>query len=427
MSGVMLKRLYIHNFKSFYESEFEFGKLNCLIAPNNAGKSNLIEALKFLDNLIYQNSVVAISKIGMEKLRNYHYDDPMIVFEADFLIENRVLVGNELIDYDIILYFKYIFNYETKIPNIDISIAGKIKSITLDKADLKHGLTTRIIGAFESYIEHYNTYDESLNKKNFQSFNFNYNHTTLRYEILARYERTESVISNLFALKIVEKNQLLEKEMDLTFIFNKNHLFSSHYFKADSMKRPEMTGIPLLMENGKNLPEYLQDMNEEIFEDISTSLIGEVELVQGIRIEKGVVPQLVFEEEMGDKVHYVGLQDISDGTVHFIAIMSAIMGNKEAIGLMIEEPERHMHMKVLSYILNTMRDDDKQIFFTTHSMEILHQIELEEVIFMFRDYDGNTQSKRAKDIYNIKKLMKLYKNDLVEMIKIGIVGEYEDE
>ncbi len=235
------------------------------------------------------------------------------------------------------------------------------------------------------------------------------------------------MISNLFALKIVEKNQLLEKEMDLTFIFNKNHLFSSHYFKADSMKRPEMTGIPLLMENGKNLPEYLQDMNEEIFEDISTSLIGEVELVQGIRIEKGVVPQLVFEEEMGDKVHYVGLQDISDGTVHFIAIMSAIMGNKEAIGLMIEEPERHMHMKVLSYILNTMRDDDKQIFFTTHSMEILHQIELEEVIFMFRDYDGNTQSKRAKDIYNIKKLMKLYKNDLVEMIKIGIVGEYEDE
>ncbi len=111
MSGVMLKRLYIHNFKSFYESEFEFGKLNCLIAPNNAGKSNLIEALKFLDNLIYQNSVVAISKIGMEKLRNYHYDDPIIMFEADFLIKNRVLVGNELIDYDIILYFKYIFNY----------------------------------------------------------------------------------------------------------------------------------------------------------------------------------------------------------------------------------------------------------------------------------------------------------------------------
>lgn len=107
--------------------------------------------------------------------------------------------------------------------------------------------------------------------------------------------------------------------------------------------------------------------------------------------------------------------------------MSAILGNKSSLALLIEEPERHMHMKVLSYILDTMRDDDKQIFFTTHSMEIVQQLKLDEIIFMFRDYDGDTKGQRAKEIYNIKKLMKLYKNDLVEMIKIGIIGEYEDE
>ncbi len=424
MSGVMLKRLYIHNFKSFWESEFEFGKLNCLIAPNNTGKSNLIEALKFLDTLIYHNSVVAISKVGMGKIRNYHHDEPLTMIEADFLVKNRVLIGNELIDYEIILYFNYWFNFETKVPNIDISIAGKIKSISIDRADLKQGLSARIIGDFESHIERYNeSYNGLLNKKNYQGFNFNYNHTTLRYKISTRYTKTEETVANLFALNIEQQNEVLKKEMNLTFIFNKSYLFSSHYFKADSMKRPEMTGIPLLMENGKNLPEFLQGLDDETFEDISTSLLGEVELIQGIRIEKGLVPQLVFEEEVGEKKHYVALQDISDGTVHFIAIMSAILGNNQAIGLMIEEPERHMHMKVLSYILDTMRDDDKQIFFTTHSMELLQQLELNEIIFMFRDYSGDTKSKRAKDIYNIKKLMKIYKNDLVEMLKIGILDD----
>ena len=35
-------------------------------------------------------------------------------------------------------------------------------------------------------------------------------------------------------------------------------------------------------------------------------------------------------------------------------------------------------------------------------------------------------AERAKDIKNIKKIMKRYKNDLVEMIKCGIVGEYDE-
>jgi len=48
MSYIRLESLYLDNFKSFKESKFEFGNLNCLIAPNNTGKSNLIEALKFL-------------------------------------------------------------------------------------------------------------------------------------------------------------------------------------------------------------------------------------------------------------------------------------------------------------------------------------------------------------------------------------------
>ena len=84
-------------------------------------------------------------------------------------------------------------------------------------------------------------------------------------------------------------------------------------------------------------------------------------------------------------------------------------------------------MKVLSYILNSMRDSESQIFFTTHSTEMLSELKLDELIFMFRDFEGATKAIRAKDIKNIKKIMKRYKNDLVEMIRIGILDGLEDE
>lgn len=44
----MLKKLRIQRFKSIFEQEIEFGKVNLLIGPNGSGKSNMLEALGVL-------------------------------------------------------------------------------------------------------------------------------------------------------------------------------------------------------------------------------------------------------------------------------------------------------------------------------------------------------------------------------------------
>jgi predicted ATP-dependent endonuclease of OLD family len=153
-------------------------------------------------------------------------------------------------------------------------------------------------------------------------------------------------------------------------------------------------------------------------------MIGEVEQVDSIKIVEAAYKTLFFIE---NGKYEVPLKKASDGTVHLLAIMSALIANdKSMMAMMFEEPERHMHMKVLSYILNSMRDSNSQIFFTTHSTEILQQLKLDEIVFMFRDFDGNTKGQRAKDIEHIKTFMKMYKNNLVEMIQMGILGEYEE-
>lgn len=420
MSDIRLERLDIHNFKSFYNSKFEFGKLNCLIAPNNSGKSNLIDALKFLDSLIYENTARAISKIGLKNIKNFHYNEKETRLNAKFLIKNRVLVADELIDYDVTLLFLFTINLDDKVSNIDIVIDGKIKSIVIDKNDLKNGFGLRIFESIEEFITNSDSYLKKLNKKQYRHFNFNYNSTSKRRMVQTRFDVTYEVVEKLLAFN---SNGIL----NFKHIFNKSSLFVSHYFHAHDIKRVQESGYDYLLENGTNLSEFLKNLDKETFKDISTSLIGEVELINAIELRDGFTTEVIFKEEVKGTIYPIEMKSISDGTIHFIAIMTAILGNQNSIGLMIEEPERHMHMKVLSYILNTMRNDDKQLFFTTHSTEMLSQLELDEIIFMFRDYEGDTKGLRAKDIKNIKKIMKIYKNDLVEMIRIGVLDGLEDE
>lgn len=420
MSDIRLERLDIHNFKSFYNSKFEFGKLNCLIAPNNSGKSNLMDALKFLDALIYENTARAISKIGIKNIKNFHYDEKETRLNAKFLIKNRVLVADELIDYDVTLLFLFTLNLDDKVSNIDIVIDGKIKSIIIDKNDLKNGFGLRIFESIDEFIMNSDKYLQKLSKKQYRSFHFDHNTTSKNKVIETRFDSTYDIVEKLLGLK---ENQIL----NFKYIFNKSSLFASYYFHAHDIKRVQESGYDYLLENGTNLSEFLKNLDKETFKDISTSLIGEVELINAIELRDGFTTEVIFKEEVKGTIYPIEMKSISDGTIHFIAIITAILGNQNSIGLMIEEPERHMHMKVLSYILNTMRNDDKQIFFTTHSTEMLSQLELDEIIFMFRDYEGDTKGLRAKDIKNIKKIMKIYKNDLVEMIRIGVLDGLEDE
>ena len=430
MSYIRLESLYLDNFKSFKKSKFEFGKVNCLIAPNNTGKSNLIEALEFLDNIIYENLPKAVAKIGLQNIQNYHYlEDKKIVINAQFSVENRVLVSDEFIDYKMNFLFLFNMDIETKKSTIDImSFNNKIKSINIDKADLTNGLGLRVFDSFEEFIGNYSKYIQVLEKKQYKSFDYTYNNSTLKYEIKTKYEITEKLVQLLLGLEIDKKNGILEKAMDFKLLFNKSSLFMSHYFHSHDIKtRSESTGWFKLLKDGTNLVEYLSNLDRDIFEDISTSLIGEVELISSLELKDGFVSEVVFNEEVNGKKYPIKLQKVSDGTVHFVAIISALIGNDYSIGIMIEEPERHLHMKVLSYILNTMRDDDKQIFFTTHSTEMLSELNLDEIIFMFRDIEGNTKGIRAKDIKNIKKIMERYKNDLVSIIQMGILDDLEDE
>jgi len=48
----MIKRIQIRNFKSLRDVDVEMGRTNVLVGPNMSGKSNFIDAFKFLIDLL---------------------------------------------------------------------------------------------------------------------------------------------------------------------------------------------------------------------------------------------------------------------------------------------------------------------------------------------------------------------------------------
>ena len=131
----MIKRLKIKNFKSYRDSEFEFGKVNIVVGPNGSGKTNLVDVFSFLKQLIrplsyppypfirwgdYKNVVfmqdedldISFEIGGEYKGKGYHYEISLnksqikkeIVGYYTYLIERR---GNT-IRYE---------NKEMQIPN----------------------------------------------------------------------------------------------------------------------------------------------------------------------------------------------------------------------------------------------------------------------------------------------------------------------
>ena len=72
------------------------------------------------------------------------------------------------------------------------------------------------------------------------------------------------------------------------------------------------------MKDGTNLVYFLNTLDRDTFEYISTSLIGELELIESIEISNGAIPYIVFNENVDGKIDKMTYQKVSDGTIHFL-------------------------------------------------------------------------------------------------------------
>jgi len=204
------------------------------------------------------------------------------------------------------------------------------------------------------------------------------------------------------------------------------YAFNIEKIRTDSQKE----SIKELSRNGTNLGKNLFEIKNsypDTFELISNSMIGVVNEIDGIDVQETFGSYLIGFNEPSKQI---GIDMVSDGTINLLATITALNQNEdESLLLAFDEPERYLHLKAINYLLENFRASENQILITTHSTEILKYANLDQIIFIYRNEDGDTQSIRAIDIPDLEGKMKRlgYERPLTldELIATNIIGNFE--
>jgi predicted ATPase len=88
-----LEEIYIDNYKSFHKATIRLDNFNIIVGANNAGKTNFVDLLEFIQDAVRYGLVTAVKKKGgFEKIRNFRSRDDFVEVKAVFK-KSRYLQG----------------------------------------------------------------------------------------------------------------------------------------------------------------------------------------------------------------------------------------------------------------------------------------------------------------------------------------------
>jgi AAA15 family ATPase/GTPase len=344
----MLKRVSIQNFKSLKDVTLDLQKVNLLIGPNNSGKTNFLKALEFFSKRLeyfvneknsdnsFKNSDENLIRIEIVK---DHYDD---VFQYW--------------DYE---KFEFVFN---RMPTK--------KQLSLWSSD---------------------SIDEPMRNDTIFAIDDKGFWNSISNEVFTNEPRKATVYTR--PSRVFE-----EKRRDfLGYII----------YKPDPNKLDKAAPIGqnerLVNADASNLVGFLDLMlskyRKTVFSIIENDLHTCISEFDEIKLDD-IAPTDELKKQHGDKsFKRIGLSnskqdntywanELSEGTLYFLALLCIIHQPNPPKLLLLEEPEKGIHPRrikeVINFIFRLADDKDIQIIMTTHSPIVLDMFkDMPESVFIF--------------------------------------------
>lgn len=375
----MIKKIFIQNYKIFYNFELELHKeLNIFVGDNEVGKSTILEAIN-----------LALTK---------RLNDRLIEYELTPYLFNRQCIleyVNSLQNGDFIQLPKIIIElYFDDIPELEY-LRGSMNS----KKENSIGLKIEIVFD-EDYREDY----DNLRKKQ---------NTIEKQSIPAEYYKVQwySFANNAITLRSLP---IRSSYIDATTIRLQN---GTDYYLQDIIKNDldikERVGLNVAYRNLKEIfsqQESIKGINEKLTskkgaitdKDLSIT----IDTSQKSSWETNLVPHL-------DNLpfHFVG-----KGEQNALKIMLALERKaSESDVVLIEEPENHLSFSSMNKLISKIRDkcEGKQIIVTTHSAYVLNKLGIESLILL---YDSNTTTLKNLPLDTQKYFKKLSGYDTLRLV-----------
>lgn len=337
MKNNILKRVKISGFKSIRCLDLELNSLNILIGANGSGKSNFINAFKFLNQIINQNLEFFVGKSG--GANTFLYFGQKTTQQLTFFWEFSPY------SYEIILEVsadgKLIFSKE------QIHYINPLSNNFSEPIDNNINLGR---GHFETKLSIKENHDNILN-----------------YEHLIKYKK--NVVNAIKSWKIYH----FHDTSDTALIKQNVDIDDNDYLKQDASNLASY--LYLLRETESN---YYQNIVDTI--RLVAPFFDDFDL-QPNRLNKTKI-KLEWKEKGSD--NYFDGNALSDGTLRFISLVTLLLQPPDRLPqiILLDEPELGLHPYAIVVLANLLKQviAHTQVIISTQSVTLVNQFELKDII-----------------------------------------------
>ncbi|CAD5955518.1 hypothetical protein NO976_02908 [Planktothrix agardhii] len=386
----MLKQINLKNWKSFKEATLYIDPITILIGTNSSGKSNIIDALDFLSRIpeakSLESALIGDSHTpGIRGGLEWVVRKPETQFTLEAVISGKYKQykrpGKELEQFE----FDCLYSIKTEIE-------PKIQSIKEFIKFLKSNENNKSNNSSE------NTINRSFPRPKFflgslKPLSF-YDCDDLSIQIQI-YRATKIVLKKIFIINPIPQNM-----------------------------RDYSPLSKILEQDGSNIAGVLADLPEAEKEKIEQTLLsylsqlpeGDLQRVWAEPVGRlGSDAMLYCEEKWGENQEPLLLdaRGMSDGTLRFLAILTALLTRPEGSLIVIEEVDNGLHPSRAGLLLKMLKEIGKKrnidILVTTHNPALMDELTPDFIPFVmvvYRDQDtGESQLIPLDEIENLPKLM----------------------
>lgn len=409
----MLTEFTLANFKSYKTSRLPLGALTVLIGANAAGKSNVIESLRFLSWLAQGQKLTNIQYAvnNADRIIRGRVDDLYYFGESSFTIGCR-LDTTEWNQLDITL--------NVREGELHISSERIVDSTNQTAQIPLYALNKPSEGIGTDVDVSYNNFTKGRNKPQVictdQMAIFVQLDTPARFD--AKYHKSQTIIPQT----VREYQRVLQNILFLDPVPAKMREYS---FKSDKRLQEDGTNLSSVLfrlwnnqDNQQIILNFIQSLPEQAIEGL--------DFIFGPRDE--VMVRLV--ETFGNKPRNCEAALLSDGTLRVLAITAAMLSATEGSLVVIEEIDNGVHPNRAKHLLSSIRDIAKRrhlrVLLSTHNpalMDALPDEALGDVVFCYRDpQQGDSRLVRLGDIYEFPSLIS--QDSLGQLVTAGIVDRF---
>ncbi|UZE97628.1 AAA family ATPase [Alkalimarinus alittae] len=403
----MLKDIIIKNFKSYSEQQLALAPLTLMIGANASGKSNALEAFRFL-SWLSQGQKLTVLK--------HRVDDSEQVLRGQlkdlgYLDSSEFTLGCKTDDSDWNDFQVSICIREQELHISQEQIQGKASTVPLYQIkQAATGLNSDVLVAYNNFSSGQHkptiTCTDQISILNQLETPAVFAHRKSQDEIPKTVKRFQHLLENTLFLdpvpSLMRGDSFAEKKLMGDCSNLSGVLFT--LWKDEALQ-------PIIIDFIKSLPE--QDVTGiEFFEDRRGKISLELIETFGITARKWSVELL------------------SDGTLRVLAIAAALLSAPEGATVVIEEVDNGVHPSRAKQLLRTMREQatkrNIRLLLSTHNpalMDALPDEALADVVFCYRDpIKGDSRLLRLADLQDYAGLVS--QGPLGELVTNGIIDRF---